>query len=295
MNLKYGQEPGVQFYTHISDQYAPFHTKVINATVRDATHVLDGLLYHEIGPAIDEHYTDTAGFTDHVFALMHLLGFRFAPRIRDLVDKRLYIDGDAKLYPTLAGMIGGPVNVKRIRAHWDEILRLAASIKQGIVTASLMLRKLGSYPRQNGLAVALRELGRIERTLFALDWMQNVELRRRVHIGLNKGEARNSLARAVFLNRLGEIRDRRFENQRYRASGLNLVVAAITLWNTVYLEQAVQALRNSGVEIDEKLLPHLAARAGSTSTLPGIIFGDRTNWSKMASYDHCGCSKANLS
>jgi len=134
----------------------------------------------------------------------------------------------------------GKVNVKYIRAHWDEILRLAASIKQGTVTASLMLRKLGSYPRQNGLAVALRELGRIERTLFALDWMYNVELRRRVQVGLNKGESKNALARAVFLNRLGEVRDRRYENQRYRASGLNLVVAAIVLWNTVYLERAVE-------------------------------------------------------
>lgn len=190
INLKYGQEPGVQFYTHISDQFAPYHTKVINAAVRDATHVLDGLLYHETDLRIEEHYTDTAGFTDHVFALMHLLGFRFAPRIRDLADKRLYIHGDSRQYPTLAGLIGGSINVKHIRAHWDEILRLAASIRQGTVTASLMLRKLGSYPRQNGLAVALRELGRIERTLFALDWMQNVDLRRRVQIGLNKGEAK---------------------------------------------------------------------------------------------------------
>ena len=57
---------------------------MINATVRDATHVLDGLLYHESDLKIEEHYTDTAGFTDHVFALCHLLGFRFAPRIRDL-------------------------------------------------------------------------------------------------------------------------------------------------------------------------------------------------------------------
>lgn len=258
VNLKYGQEPGVQFYTHISDQYAPFHTKVISATIRDATHVLDGLLYHESDLRIEEHYTDTAGFTDHVFALMHLLGFRFAPRIRDLADKRLYIHGDAAQYPTLAGLIGGSINVKHIRTHWDEILRLAASIKQGTVTASLMLRKLGSYPRQNGLAVALRELGRIERTLFALDWMQNAELRRRVQIGLNKGEARNSLARAVFLNRLGEIRDRSFENQRYRASGLNLVVAAIVLWNTVYLERAIQALRDSGKNVDDKLLQHVS-------------------------------------
>jgi len=258
VNMKYGQEPGVQFYTHISDQYAPFHTKVINATVRDATYVLDGLLYHEADLLIKEHYTDTAGFTDHVFALMHLLGFRFAPRIRDLVDRRLYIHGDSKLYPTLAGLIGGSVNVQRIRSHWDEILRLAASIKQGTVSASLMLRKLGSYPRQNGLAVALRELGRIERTLFMLAWMLDVQLRRRVHIGLNKGEARNSLARAVFLNRLGEIRDRRFENQRYRANGLNLVVTAIILWNTVYLEQVVKTLRDSGKDIDEQLLPHLS-------------------------------------
>ncbi|BAH73473.1 Tn3 family transposase [Solidesulfovibrio magneticus] len=258
VNLKYGQEPGVQFYTHISDQYAPFHTKIINATVRDATHVLDGLLYHESDLRIEEHYTDTAGFTDHVFALMQLLGFRFAPRIRDLADKRLYIHGDAKQYPTLAGLIGGSVNIKHVRAHWDEILRLAASIKQGTVTASLMLRKLGSYPRQNGLAVALREFGRIERTLFALNWMQNIELRRRVQIGLNKGEAKNALARAVFMNRLGEIRDRSFQNQRYRASGLNLVVTAIILWNTVYLERAIHLLRDTSQAIDEKLLPHLS-------------------------------------
>ena len=67
-----------------------------------------------------------------------------------------------------------------------------------------MLRKLGSYPRQNGLAVALRELGRIERTLFIPDWLQSVELRRRVHAGLNKGEARNSLAGRCSSTALGK-------------------------------------------------------------------------------------------
>jgi len=208
INARYGGEPGVLFYTHLSDQYAPFHTQVINATVRDATYVLDGLLYHESDLRIEEHYTDTAGFTDHVFALMHLLGYRFAPRIRDLADRRLYVPDCRKDYPALSGLIGGVLNQKWIRSHWDEILRLATSIKEGTVTASLMLRKLGSYPRQNGLAVALRELGRIERTLFTLDWLQNTELRRRVHVGLNKGEAKNALAKAVFFNRLGEMRDR---------------------------------------------------------------------------------------
>jgi TnpA family transposase len=231
---------------------------VVNVGVRDSTYVLDGLLYHESDLRIEEHYTDTAGFTDHVFALMHLLGFRFAPRIRDLKDTKLYVPKKGQSYPALQTMVGGHLNVKQIRVHWDEILRLATSIKQGTVTASLMLRKLGSYPRQNGLAVALRELGRIERTLFILDWLQNVELRRRVHAGLNKGEARNALARAVFLNRLGEIRDRSFEQQRYRASGLNLVTAAIVLWNTVYLERATQALQKAGNTIDDSLLQFLS-------------------------------------
>ena len=259
INPKYGSEPGRTFYTHISDQYAPFSVKVVNVGIRDSTYVLDGLLYHESDLRIEEHYTDTAGFTDHVFGLMHLLGFRFAPRIRDLRDTKLFIPKGDVAYDALKPMISSDrLNIKQIRAHWDEILRLATSIKQGTVTASLMLRKLGSYPRQNGLAVALRELGRIERTLFILDWLQSVELRRRVQAGLNKGEARNAMARAVFFNRLGEIRDRSFEQQRYRASGLNLVTAAIVLWNTVYLERAANALRNHGQGVDNALLQYLS-------------------------------------
>lgn len=90
------------------------------------------------------------------------------------------------------------------------------------------------------MAIALRELGRIELTLFILDWLQRMELRRRVQAGLNKGEARNASARAVFIHRLGEIRDRSFEQQRYRVSGRGLVTVAIVLWNTVYLERATQ-------------------------------------------------------
>ena len=258
VNPKYGSEPGRTFYTHISDQYAPFSTRVVNVGIRDSTYVLDGLLYHESDLRIEEHYTDTAGFTDHVFALMHLLGFRFAPRIRDLKDTKLFMPKNEQDYSALAAMNGGTLNLKQIRDHWDEILRLATSIKQGTVTASLMMRKLGSYPRQNGLSIALRELGRIERTLFILDWLQNVELRRRVHAGLNKGEARNALARAVFFNRLGEIRDRSFDQQSYRASGLNLVTAAIVLWNTVYIERAIEAQREAGKSIDDELLQYLS-------------------------------------
>ncbi len=256
-NAHYGNEPGVLFYTHVSDQYAPFHTKVINSPVRDATHVLDGLLYHESDLRIEEHYTDTGGFTDHVFAICHFLGFRFAPRIRDLSDSRIYVPDKNYRGTPLEPIVGDTLKFKIIEQHYDDVLRLVASIRHGTVTASLIMRKLAAYPRQNSLAVALRELGRLERTLFILEWLRDPSLRRRVNDGLNKGEARNALARAVFFYRLGELRDRSFENQRYRASGLNLVVAAIILWNTLYLERAVESLRAER-SIDESLLPHLS-------------------------------------
>nr|AFU63349.1 Transposase [Sphingobium fuliginis ATCC 27551] len=242
INARNGNEPGVSFYTHVSDQYDPFASRVIAATAGEAPYVLDGLLYHATGLSIEEHYTDTGGASDHVFGLMPFFGYRFAPRLRDLKDRRLHLLPGQEAGPLLAGMTGDPVAIGHVAAHWNELLRLTTSIRSGTTTASAMLRRLSAYPRQNGLALALREVGRIERSIFMLDWLRDLDLRRRTQAGLNKGEARNALARALFFNQLGELRDRRFENQTYRASGLNLLVAAIILWNTRYLERAVGAL-----------------------------------------------------
>ena len=123
---------------------------------------------------------------------------------------------------------------------------------------------LGNVEPQPVSQVALRTIEsledlplRMERTLYTLAWLEDPALRRRVTAVLNKGEARNSLARAIFFNRLGEIRDRSFENQRHRASGLNLVTAAITLWNTVYLGRAAEAVGRAQV-IDPALLQHVS-------------------------------------
>ena len=126
VNARHGDEPGVSFYTHVSDQFSPYHTKVIAATASEAPHVLDGLLNHQSGLQIEEHYTDTGGATDHVFGLCHVLGFRFAPRLRDIKDRRLY------LFP-------GSV-ARHIRLFGPGALRLV----QGIARGSAMFADISS-------------------------------------------------------------------------------------------------------------------------------------------------------
>lgn len=161
------------------------------------------------------------------------------------------------------------INTALIIANWDEILRFVASIRLGIVTASHILKRLAAYPRQNALAAALAEIGRVERALFTLQLLQSEERRHLIQNRLNKGESRHQLAQAVFFHRLGEIRDRSFENQAHRARGLNLLVSAIVTWNTRYLGHAVQRLRDRGESVPDELLAHVWPTAWEHVSLTG--------------------------
>jgi TnpA family transposase len=255
INAKYGPDPGLKIYSFLSGQYGSFHSSVIGATAGEAPFVLDGLLGNpaSFDPLI--HYTDTGGVSDHVFALFHLLGMSFAPRLRDFPDRRLACFGSPKQWATLAPIMGKPINEDVIRQHWGDIMRLAASIRDKSLKPSAILRKLGAYRQQNRLYLALGEIGRIERTLFMLDWIENANLRMECQAGLNKGEARHSLARAVFAHSQGRISDRSEAAQQKRAMALNLVIAAITFWNTLYMNKAANHLAKTSTLFDPTLLP----------------------------------------
>jgi len=187
INAKYGRQPGLKAYTHVSDQYGPFATQTIPATVSEAPYILDGLLMNETGKRIKEQYVDTGGFTDHVFGITSILPYKFIPRIRDLPSKKLYLFGSQYTPQNLKGLVGGRIKENMIASNWPDILRVAATMTAGTIAPSQILRKLASYPRQNDLAAALREVGRVERTLFMLDWVLDTDMQRRAQIGLNKG------------------------------------------------------------------------------------------------------------
>ena len=129
----------------------------------------------------------------------------FAPRLRDFPDRRLACFGRPGRWKELTPLMGKPINEEVVLEQWNDALRLTASIKTVSVNPSAMLRKLGAYRQQNRLYLALGEIGRIERTLFMLDWMESPQLRMECQAGLNKGEARHALARAVFAHSQGRV------------------------------------------------------------------------------------------
>jgi TnpA family transposase len=131
VNARYGRQASALFYTHLTARQSPFHTVAI-PPAGEAAHVIDGLLFHEADLSIAIHHTDGGGVSDHVFALMYLLSYLFAPRIPNLAERRLYAFRPASNWPELAPFIAGAIDEKLITAHWDDVLRLTASVRTAI-------------------------------------------------------------------------------------------------------------------------------------------------------------------
>lgn len=223
--------------------------------------MLDGILDNALELRPEQHSTDTAGWTDIVFALFDLLGMTFAPRLRDLGDIKLY-----RLAETTGPANAGPlftakVDLDLVARHWDGLARIAASLNQGWVTASLLVAKLQAQSRQSTATKALVEHGRAVRTLFLLRYLPDPAYRREISRQLNKGESFHALRRRIFIGQLGQIRRADPDAQADQANALNLVTAAVTCWNTVYIAEVVEQLRREAWEITDEQLAHVSPTA----------------------------------
>ncbi|MBE9045304.1 Tn3 family transposase [Pleurocapsales cyanobacterium LEGE 10410] len=252
----YGQ--GVSFYSWTSDQFSQYGSKPTISTLRDSTYVLDEILDNETELPIMEHTTDTAGYTELVFAMFDLLCLQFSPRIKDLGGQRLYRVERNSEYQHIESLLSGTIKTDKILARWDDMLRVAGSLKLGWVTASLFLSKLKSFPQQNDLASSFAEYGRMIKTIFILRYLMNQPYRRKINNQLNKGERLHDLRRFLFFAHQGAIRQRQEEELTNQASCLNLITNAVVTWNTIYMEAAINQLRSEGHSISDEDINHLS-------------------------------------
>jgi len=215
---------GITHYSWTSDQFSQYGIKVISSSMRDATYILDEILANITELDILEHTSDTAGYTELVFALFSLLGIKFCPRIRDLGSQTLYRFGNRPTeFKNLSPLLNGKIREEKILNNWEELLRVAGSLKMGWSTASLVIQKLQAQTKDSRIAGSLKEYGRIEKTIHILKYISEPQYQRKIGKQLNKGEALHSLRKFLFFDNESKIRIPDSDDQQIQAQCLNLV------------------------------------------------------------------------
>jgi TnpA family transposase len=251
-------ERAVTLYTHTSDQYSVFSTHAISCTAREALYVLDGLLENDTILRPREHYTDTHGFTEQLFGLCYLLGYSFMPRLRDLADQQLY-RVDPEISPeNLRPLLRAGLDLSLLSEQWDQLVRVAASLRNRVASAHVVLQRLANASPADRVAKALTTLGRVVKTIYILRYIHEEELRRRVQLQLNRGESRHGLARWLFFANRGEFRTGDYEEIMNKASCLSLLSNAVLVWNTLAITKIFTQLRAAGETIADEDLARIS-------------------------------------
>ncbi|MCE1227150.1 MAG: Tn3 family transposase, partial [Geobacteraceae bacterium] len=258
-NPKYfGIGRGVTWYNLLSDQYSGLNCITVPGTLRDSLVLLAVVLEQQTDLQPTQIMTDTGAYSDIVFGLFRLLGYRFSPRLADIGGTRFWrIDTQAN-YGMLNTVSAHNLSLQKIAPHWDDMLRLAGSLLLGRVPAVDIMRTLQIGDRQTRLAQAIAEFGRIDKTLHTLTYIDDETKRRSTLIQLNRGEGRHSVARDLFHGKRGELRQHYREGQEDQLGALGLVLNIIILWNTLYMEAVLNQLRAEGYPVRDEDLSHLS-------------------------------------
>jgi len=254
----FGHKRGITWLNAVNDRFAGLGAIIVTGTVRDSLYVLDTLLNLDAGPKPEMVATDTASYSDIVFGLFRLLGYRFSPPIADLGGAgfcRADLPGQpAGDYRPLNAIARNKVNLDRIATHWPDMVRVAGSLVINQVRAHDLLRMLTREGHPTPLGQALAEYGRIQKTLHMLAMVDPVDqtYRRTVTRQLNVGEGRHSLARKIFHGHRGDIMQPYRAGQEDQLGALGLVLNAAVLWNTRYIDLAVNLLPGHGYPVRDE-------------------------------------------
>jgi TnpA family transposase len=252
----------ITVYTHTSDQFSVFASRAISCSPREAIYVLDGLLDNDTILRPNEHYTDTHGATEQLFGLCYLLGFSFMPRLKDPKKQSLYKLARETSYGQIDPLFCGAVDVALLREQWDALVRVASSLKSHTAPAHVVLDRLVASSPSDRLAKALTMLGRVVKTTYLLRYFHDAGLRDRVHLQLNRGEARHDLAKRLFFANQGTFRSGDYAEIMNKVSALSVLSNAVLVWNTVRFAEIVEALeRTTGQPIAREDLARISPLA----------------------------------
>lgn len=254
----FGIGRGITYYNLMSDQFTGLNAVAVPGTLKDSLVILGLLLGQETELEPAEVMTDTGAYTDCIFGLFWLPGYQFTPRLADVGGARFRRIDPGADYGRLNALARHRVDIGLVARHWEDLLRLAGSLKLGHVHPHAAARMPQVRDRPTALARALGELGRVIESLHLLGYIDDEGRRRAILTQLNRHEARHRLLRAVCHGKRGEIREPHRQGQEEQLGVLGFVLNAIVLWNTIYISAAVERLRAEGVGVDAQDVARLS-------------------------------------
>ena len=256
-HIRYGGYGGIGYY-HVSDTYIALFSHFIPCGVYEAVYILDGLMSNQSDIQPDTLHGDTQAQSYPVFGLSYLLGINLMPRIRNIHDLTLFRPDKRFRYQHIDTLFNGSIDFKLIETHLRDMLRVAVSIKKGHITASTILRRLGTYSRKNKLYFAFRELGKAIRTMFLLRYINEIELRKTIQSATNKSEEFNGFTKWLFFGGEGIIAENIRHEQRKIVKYNQLVANMVILHNVENMTRILKTLAGEGQTITREILAGLS-------------------------------------
>lgn len=255
-HIRYNGYGGIAYH-HISDTYIALFCNFIACGVWEAVYILDGLMKNTSKLQPDTVHADTQGQSEPVFGLSYLLGIHLMPTMRNWNDVTFYKVSKDDSYEHIDELFSDTIDWKLIKTHWKDLMQVVISINQGKVLPSMLLQKLGTNSRKNKLYKAFRELGRVIRTIFLLEYANSEEIRRKIRATSNKIESfhffHDWITFGGFIITTGDPVE-----QHKRNKYIDLIANAVMLHNVVDMTKVIDKLVKDGEEINPDFLSFLS-------------------------------------
>jgi len=239
-------------------KYIALFSRFIPCGVREYLHLLDGIMENNSDIKPSTVHGDTHAQSTVIFGLAHLLGIKIMPRIK-VINSLIFFKPDKRVkYKHIEDLFSDGVKWKIIEDNLEEMLRIALSIKMGKVSASTIIRRLGTDGVRNKLFYAFRELGRVMRTMFLLGYISDVEMREMINAATCKSEEYNNFMQWVFFYNNGLIRENQLNEQDKIIKFNHLVSNMVVLHNVNNMTKIIRKLKREGFDISPELLAGLS-------------------------------------
>ena len=256
-HIRYGGYGGIGYY-HISDTYIALFSHFIPCGVYEAVYILDGLINNASDIQPDTLHGDTQAQNTAVFGLARLLGIKLMPRIRNLKDLILFRPDKNTHFQHIDALFSESIDWSLIQRHLPDMLRVVLSIQAGKIAPSTILRRLGTYSRKNKLYFAFRELGRVVRMAFLLNYFHDANLRQTIQAATTKSEEFHEFTKWIAFGHQGTITENLRHEQRKVIKYNHLVANLLILYNVDEMTRVIQELLKEGHYVNEEVLPLLS-------------------------------------